>query len=387
MSGGDTRSLSDLIDERKEELDLSDRQVSQVLGMARPSLVRIRDGEAQKLDVLSALKVGQFLGVDGDRLLRVVAASMRPDDVRELERSRAASFMVQHFNLDKLRSIGLIESVADLDAARKRIERFLGLRSIFEYASTDDYALFSRVRRVFGDRMIEFWVKVAYKQFERINNPNPYDREALLEIVPQIRQYTKHRKYGLLTVLRALYLAGVTVIVQQYLPKTSVRGGTFLIDGKPCIVLTNRGNRYSALWFALMHELGHVILHLDKLESLRYHISGAADLMLVEEEADEFGRELLFPKAKLNFIRSHIDNKWMVESYAADADIDSSIIYDFHAFDLYKSGDRDAFRRAPFVSASEAVAALSSNPWQGESLDAEADRMRALLTDPTPTND
>lgn len=381
LMSGDVGSLTEMVEEKQKELGISDRQLSQVLNISRPSLDRIRNGEAKKIDVLTILKLNQFLGLGIDELLQVFVAGMTAKDVQELERTRAANFIVTHFDLDRLKQIGLIDSVSDLDAIRFRLEQFFGLDHVANYDRDIAYSLFSRVRRPFSDRMLELWVRSAYRQFERIGNPYEYDRETLNELVPQIRQYTRYEQKGLLTVARALYRVGVTVIVQTYLPKTSIRGGTFILDGKPCIALTNLGNRLPTIWFTLLHEIAHILFHWDTLLKQKYHVSGSDDLFLVEEEANYFARELLFQEARLDYIKTFIDAPGIVHNYAEQCNVHPSLIYAFYAWDEHKKGNKGPWIEfgPQMPPADLAVAALKSHPWDKETLGEEADRLREIL--------
>lgn len=388
LAAPDVRTLTELIEAKQNELGLSTRQVSQILNLTRPSLDRITNGEAKKLDVLTVLKLNQFLGLGVDDILKVFAAHMTAEDVRELERTRAATFIAKTFDLPKLKQIGIIESTADLEHVWSRLLRFFGLRDILDYERQVATSLFSRTKRPFSDRMLELWVKSAYKQFERINNPHAFDPATLRELVPQIRQYTRYMQRGLLTVARALYRAGITVIIQTYLPNTSIRGGTFVINGKPCIALTNRGRSYPTIWFTLLHELAHVIFHWDKLQSLKFHITGSDDLFLVEEEADYFAREILFPADKLNYIRSFIDVPGIVYKYAEESNVHPSLVYAFYAWERHREGDKTAFRdyQEHMPSADICISALRSHPWDKDSVYEEADRLRDVLNS-TDTED
>ena len=150
---------------------------------------------------------------------------------------------------------------------------------------------YSRTKRKHVDKMKDFWVRSAYACFSMINNPNDYKREGLKDIIVKIRPYCQDVENGLATVCKALYNVGVTVIVQNQLTLTQVRGGIFLVNNNPCIVLTDLNKRYTTLWETLLHELHHVLYDLKSV-SLRYHITGDPDLLLIEDKAEEFARDI-----------------------------------------------------------------------------------------------
>ena len=91
---------------------------------------------------------------------------------------------------------------------------------------------------------MKFWVDSAYRVFKDIANPNEYNREDLKNIIIKVKPYSQDVNDGLLIVCKALYHCGVTVIAQELLPTTQVRGGTFVINDKPCIVLTDYRKSY-----------------------------------------------------------------------------------------------------------------------------------------------
>ncbi len=319
--------IAALIDKKMAELDLSERQLSAILGIERPSLKRLKAGETQKVDLLTALKLIQFLGLEVDEFIKLYVSTLPKDSIGSLERVRKANYLVEHFDLKTLKKIGFIDSVTEYEEIEKKIITQFNLSSIFEYSLEVAYPLFSRGKRPFADKMLEYWVKSAYSKFLEIKNPNKFDKAGLGSLIPKMRPYSRDVEYGMLTVIKALYNLGITVIVQPYLMKTHIYGMTMMVEGKPCIALSNYYNKYPTLWFTLMHEIAHVFYHLDKISTLGYHVSGNDDLYLIEPEANLFAREMLFSEEKINYIKSFIDNYMVVEKYAEQNKVHPSIIY------------------------------------------------------------
>ena len=60
------------------------------------------------------------------------------------------------------------------------------------------------------------------------------------------------------------YLAdiGITLVVEAHFKKTYLDGAAMLDDGVPVVALTLRHDRVDNFWFALIHELVHVQMHL-----------------------------------------------------------------------------------------------------------------------------
>jgi Zn-dependent peptidase ImmA (M78 family)/transcriptional regulator with XRE-family HTH domain len=319
--------IAALLDKRMNDLDLSERQLSSILSIERPSLKRLREGETQKVDLLTALKLIQFLGLEIDEFIKMYVSALPKESISSLEKVRKANYLVETFDLKTLKKIGFISSTTDYEEIEKRIITQFGLTSIFEYSLEIAYPLFSRGKRPFADKMLEYWVKSAYAKFLEINNTNKFDKIGLESLIPKIRPYSRDIEFGMLTVIKALYNLGITVIVQPYLMKTHIYGMTMIVNNKPCIALSNYYNKYPTLWFTLLHEIAHVFYHLDKIATLGYHISGNDDLYLMEPEANLFAREILFAEDKVNYIKAFIDNYRVVEKYAEENKVHPSIIY------------------------------------------------------------
>jgi HTH-type transcriptional regulator / antitoxin HigA len=100
---------------------------------------------------------------------------------------------------------------------------------------------------------------------------------------------------------QALLLSkGIVLTTERHLSGTYLDGGAMLDrDGRPVVGLTLRYDRLDNFWFVLLHELGHVFLHL--MEGMRYDFfdeEGATENDKVEREADQFALNRLIPEDK-----------------------------------------------------------------------------------------
>lgn len=92
--------------------------------------------------------------------------------------------------------------------------------------------------------------------------------------------------------------AGVHVVFEPHLPKTHLDGAAIrLPDGSPLVALTLRHDRLDNFWFTLLHELGHVVLHLyaDEQDAF-FDDLDKESVDVCEKEADSFAREALVPE-------------------------------------------------------------------------------------------
>ena len=377
-------SFRELVDAKKTQLKItSDFEFSKMVGIPNNTLVRLIDGETQKVDLFSILKVCQILGIDINEMAEIFVASLDPEFVGELSLATKANFILRNFNLNALKKIGFIKSTTDFKAIDHKITTWFKIDSINQYADELSPTLFSKIKQYTPDEMRIMWTVAAIAQFKKLDNPNPYDRNALLALIPKIRPYTRDEEAGFVMVVRALYRAGVTVIVQKYLANTAVKGACFVVDGKPCVVITNFRGKYSTLWYTLLHELYHVLFDLEALKSWNYHLSGDYDLssdLFKEDMADNFAHDRLLPKARLDYIRPMINTPAYVEQYAVKQQVHPSIIYDLHCYEEKHTRGNDVYARYQhlFGNSEKAIELIKTVPFEQESVYDGLDKVQRI---------
>lgn len=103
---------------------------------------------------------------------------------------------------------------------------------------------------------------------------------------------------GVRSACRLLADKGITLIIEKHLPGSYLDGAAMLgEEDRPIIGLTLRYDRLDNFWFVLMHELGHVFLHL--FDGLRYDFfdeESATNSDAIETEADQFALNSLIPE-------------------------------------------------------------------------------------------
>src|SRR5690554_3124613 len=182
-----TKSLQQLYNERKEELQLSDRQIQKILGMDRNTLLPILDGTGKQVNFINLIKLAHFLKLSVNDLIKLYVPKMDSKLIGELERSRQAGYIIEYFDVFTLTKMNFFKKNYSSEEMTDRITRFFGLDLLFDYSKSIPLSAFSRSKRSSSDMMRNFWVHSAVSQFEYINNPNGYNRDELLELIPKIR--------------------------------------------------------------------------------------------------------------------------------------------------------------------------------------------------------
>ncbi len=361
------KNLIQAVIEKYELLGLTKHQFCKLALIDRKTWGRILEGDHQKFDVPMLLKLAQFLEVDIHEAIDMYVEHTQDNINDTLDIIKKNNFLTNYFDLKTLKRIGFIKSIQDYNNIEERIKEFFQIENIREeYLFQDARPLFSRSRIKSSNKMLLFWNKIVLEQIKSIHNPYPYDEKKLMTIIPKIRAATLDLEHGFNRFIQAIFECGVTVIVETYISKTAVKGGTFSYKEKPYIVLTNIYKKYPTLWFTLAHEICHVLKDFDYITHQGYHITGVDDLLtdeLQEEIADNFAERLFLSEENAKFIEKYITIDEIVNQYANKWNVHKSFIY---ARYLKNNNDKKEWNKYQkyLISSSPAIKNIEvQNPW------------------------
>lgn len=348
-------SLEELFNKKIEDLGISEASALKIMGIVSRTLKGIIKGTTKQVDFTSLIKVANFLQIPKEKAIELYVESLEKNFPIEATLSTdEIAFIRKNFDLAALRSSGFIDNITDYAHINDSINSFFGLKRITDYEKPKvEIAYSASVIVPKNEHARSFWVKTAKDIFEEIDNPFPFRRDLLISFFPQIRWHSTNIQFGLRSVINELYKMGVTVIYVPPFSSLHLRGATFSVNGKPCVVLTDLAGYYPTLWFALIHELFHVLFDWDEIQNSCYHLSDDnIDQLVVKEkemEADSFAREYLFSKAKMINIRPFIRDVNKVKEYSNVNQVHESFVYVFYAYD-YGEQDRSAWVKANKMS-------------------------------------
>ncbi len=328
-------SLKELFEARKHELNLTENIIFKMLDLDAKQVKPILDGEAKRISLFTMIKLAYFLNVKLDDVLRLSLIDMSPTQIADIQQAKEAAFIMSHFDVPSLMKIGFFKKGASIEELKERIVGYFNLNNLYDYANTPLVKAFSRVKRkTRSELMREFWLNSAFHVFKEIDNQYPYDRATLIKLIPSIRACTLDEKMGLVTVVRALYRLGVTVIYQPSIKDLHLRGATMVVNDKPCIVLSDYNNRYPTVWFALLHEICHVLSDWEIIKENQYHISdGIGDILLLDEKrCDDFASEYFLSGDHHQMIAPYLDSPSIIRTYCKEWRVHPSLIYGIHCY-------------------------------------------------------
>lgn len=371
----DGKTLRELFNARIKQLGLSNRSALKMMSVDAKSLDPILDGTARQPSLLVMLKLGYFLGMDISEVVKSYSCQFTPEILADIQRARVMPYLIEQFDIKSLESTNFLQKDMSSQAIADRLCKFFGLCNIFEYSNDYGYAL-SSAQTSASDKMRAFWLRAAICQLQYISNPHKYSRPRLLALIPKIRIYSRDEANGLASVMKALFYHGVTVIYQPSIKNVGIRGATMVINGKPCIVISDYAKKYPTLWFSLLHELYHVLYDLDDIATRAFHISSdEGDLFLTQEErANHFARVFFTDESRMKFIQPYLSSPLLVEKYAREWGIHPSIIYANDAYDSKKWG----LYAKLIPSMDRALRQITSNVFECETIIESAEQFNNL---------
>lgn len=373
--------IKDIFEKKLIEYNLSKTKALKLLNIDKDVFDEILNGTAKQPNLIQIIKIAEFLGFEVSEFINVLLKNQCSENIFAIDNARKATFIVKNFDVKALIKLGFFDSNYSTEDLVKKVLDYFGYTTINEFEKQLDDPLYSRVKKNHSDKMKDFWIKSAFQTFKIINNPNKYNRERLKDIIIKIKPYSQDVINGLLTVCKALYNIGVSVIFQNYLATTQVRGATFIIDGKPCIVITDFNKNYPTLWFTLLHELHHVLFDFETIERYNYHLSDDNDLYLIEEQANNFARDFFMSEEKFHYIKKYINNPYLVIKFANEIEVHQSIVYSFFIWyqkELYGKNYYGAFKKF-FPDYIDAITKLNPITWNEISIRDASEKIKSVL--------
>jgi len=205
-------------------------------------------------------------------------------------------FNIREFPFSELYKRGYFQFSGPLSMAKEYGEELLA-KLFAPFGGQMPQVLYRRTERDVDENALLAWQARAMHLAMQENLPL-YDpgnlKEAFFRDLVKLSRFDEGPKLA----RELLNDYGIHVIILAHLPKTYLDGASFLTpDGHPVVGLTLRYDRLDNFWFTLMHELGHIHLHLrDTSQAFFDETEKQTETDdPKEQEANAFARDMLIP--------------------------------------------------------------------------------------------
>lgn len=146
------------------------------------------------------------------------------------------------------------------------------------------------------------WLTLAYIE-ARKNKPSLiFQRENAMIAGKRIAEAAHTGNITECMIKEILHNNGIAYCVIPKLEKTPIDAASMRVDGYPAIITTHRYNDMSRLIFNVLHELGHILKHMNQGQNAVFVSSEYAYSRdnKEEKEANEFAEDMLIPRETWN---------------------------------------------------------------------------------------
>ncbi|MDQ0090887.1 plasmid maintenance system antidote protein VapI/Zn-dependent peptidase ImmA (M78 family) [Paenibacillus anaericanus] len=194
----------------------------------------------------------------------------------------------------------------DLTRQAKEMMELLGISSFEQFDTTYSNLNVDFMEDGGEKESIAIWLNLAREEVEiqnkDLSNTN-YSKEVLTKSLDKFKLLALNYDYesSLKSTRKLLNRLGIYLVFIDAIDNSKVRGALTTYKENPAIYLSGRFKTHDHIWFALMHEIGHLIKHYtpnrpiisfeDELFELRHTFDTK------EEEANEFARDYFIDKS------------------------------------------------------------------------------------------
>lgn len=285
--------------------ELDARSMSQAQLAARTGLstkhinLVIKGTAALSPDV--AVTLEQILGTSAETWLQLEAVH-QAHAARAEKRNALAGYTdwVKSFPRDILVARGVIDAKDTGSEVAAKLLAFFSVAAPSAYEKTwlEPQASYKRSQlHTIDPNLTALWLRLSELRASQVADRAPhYDSERLRGAAAALPQLTLADVGTAFQQAQTLLLdAGVVLVFVPEIPKTRISGVSRWINGTPMIAVTSRYKSFDGLWFTILHEIAHVLLHPKRSTFIDFDSKAKDDEDSQETAANAFAQDHLIP--------------------------------------------------------------------------------------------
>lgn len=308
-----------------EQKGISQRDLADAIGKATPIINDIIKGKRNinaELAVLFEASIGELSAQDWMSIQSLYDIECLQEEsriIKQKEQIDTWNKLREIINISKLKKKanikgGIGESiqtvfsyagVSDIAGLEKKVKGYLSCFKKSETVKTDPQNLLT-------------WVIIArHISKEQDISPQKYDNSNLETLIDSLNAIL-YKNVNMYQELKSvLNRHGIKFVIEEKLDKVPVDGYSFWDGDNPTIVMTRRYDRIDNFGFTLMHELGHICLHLkgDKSADYLETDQSTTEREGIEAEANDFASKSLLRDMPYKGLFSRIQQPYAAANY------------------------------------------------------------------------
>ncbi|RXE84305.1 XRE family transcriptional regulator [Pseudoalteromonas sp. A757] len=265
--------------------NISQEELAYRLGVTEKQVQMMESNQYQGTSLSRALKVVEVLDVGIERLVKDNGDSI-------LVEEKASDFDWASFPIVEMRKRGWISDIGNaVDAVKSFIQDSFGQSYEVTLYRKANFA----GKAAHAASLLAWQARVISKAEETIKQLQLPSFELNDSWIPDLVGLSQYED-GPIRAKEYLLGKGIILVNEPHLEKTYLDGAAMLSEGgNPVIGMTFRHDRLDNFWFVLMHELGHVFLHLHIFgnEFVDEDVGNQEVSDVKEKQADQFALDSL----------------------------------------------------------------------------------------------
>lgn len=325
--------VKDVID----DLEMSQCEFAKRLEITDKTLSKLLSGEAPMSNEI-AKKMSQMLGTSIEVWLELQKKyedkCCQIEQLKELERETKCLDDIDYSYFSKL---NVVTTTKDKKEKVQNLRKYLQVASLCTLGKPDLLAACkTSVPEVEVKHVINAnaWIQTGIN-FAKNMVCEPFDEKKLKHFLMEIRQMTmQDPKVFYPRLKKMLAECGVALVALPYLRNSGVNGAVkWLNNDKVLLLINDRKKAADLFWFALFHELKHILQNRKKTVYISYEkksdyrLTLGADDEESEKEANIFAADFLVPpKSYQKFISARDFSENNIKKFAGAIGVSSSVV-------------------------------------------------------------
>lgn len=297
------RPLGEIITERLEAKDMKQSELCDLTGIAKPLLNDVVKGR-RNLTAEMAVLIESAIGLSADAMLSVQMAcelEKAYNDANIISRIQAMSDwdeIKEKVSVPVLKKLGFGKSnVTDKVATIMRLFHVSGIDEFKKIASEEQkMTYFKKSEKLNVDRVALFtWKYYCMDVASETPMRTSFKKESINKLAQEVKSVITENNNTYERVKEVFMESGIRLLYIDKIGQVPVDGMSFWLDANPTIIITRRLQNIDNFAFSVMHELGHVKMHLKENSSALVNIDGV-ELDKMEAEANKYARDIFVPQ-------------------------------------------------------------------------------------------
>ena len=271
-----------------------------------------------------AILLEKVFGISADYWMKfqsqyeIDTAKIKEKNINKIKLIEIWNIIIQYVPVKYFNKKGyLTNDISSNISIIQSIYSVLSIDGLINKFSEKKYAFFKKSEKLkIDEKNMIAWTSLVEYEAER-KETNTFHFENLPQLNKELQEIFYKNKNVLELVDKKLAQYGVKFLLVDKLEKTPIDGYSFWSKNNPVIALTLRHNRIDNLAFTILHELGHIALHLKDSKDIKFIDLTKIEENKIENEANIYAQESLIPSVYWNDLLNN------------DISLNDEVIYEF----------------------------------------------------------